>query len=231
MFWNTAFIISFIVCAILVVIFVIILWIMKRRFYRIKSENVFVKDDMISEKTLAKKINRLFQPSEKITDVINKYVISFTNQKCFLVCKYDRIFSSVSMKVFSYNEKEELIQVYDIIETGHLSHSSLISLPEGCMYVNIVINGVDDIFTGERKNVGYYKALIGIETLALFFGLFFIAYILFLLIVGNSVDAKLKSSGLLLSFIPNIIICFFNYNLILRSFFIKRFVDLGRFYK
>ena len=221
MIWRILSIISLILCIILIAVFNK----MKRHHPMNSIQHTFKKDKVINKKWLSwgayipkTSINRVFITSGELADIIDQYIISHEKRKCSLICKYVKKFNDVSMKVFVYDKNQKLIGVYRIKESGQLSHSSIINLPFKCGYVNIVIDGVDDLngngLEKVIKNIKDYKKLLIIETYALFFGLLPIPYIT-LEVIGVNI-AYFSTLGVIISIISVAMICLINYLVILR---------------
>ncbi len=227
MIWKVVSIISFAACMILVALFITI----KIRFFHNFTKRRLIKDKLLEKKWLAGNYNLIFNTSGEVSHVINKYIITYDKKKCYLICNYTKQFYNVSMKVFAYNKQQQLIRVIEVNETGMSSHSSVINLPSNCKYVNIMINSVNNLPIKETNEIKAYKKLIKIETLALFFGLLFTACITINVITADLVDDYIKSIGMLITLVPNILICTINYIIISRLFILKKSADLGDYCK
>lgn len=224
-------IISFVICIIFIAVFIIMFFKIKNKYHHQYSKHDFSKDEMIAMKLLAGNFNQIYSTSGEVANVIDKYILSYNKRKCYLICNYVKKYNNISMKVLTYNEKEKLKSVYDINETGQSTYSSVIKLPSNTKYVNIFINNVDNVSVDETERTKDYKKLIKIETYALFFGLFPIAYLIINMISGNLRNDYFKNIGVVITLFSNVLICIINYIIISRLFVRTNSVDIGDCYK
>lgn len=217
MVFKTIAIVSLVLCLITIVLLIFKVLNIKKK-YSVDSLHTFVEDKLIREKVLAKSNNKMFATTGKSSEVVDRYILSYEKRKCMLLCNYVKEYNDVMMKVLAYDENEKLIGVYKVKEHGHLNHSSIINLPAKCMYVNIVID--EDVnYDGSiilNKKFKDYKIVVQIETLALFFGLIFAAYITADIIGGNILYDYFSTQGLFISIISITLVCLINYIVILK---------------
>src|SRR5690554_3038044 len=138
--WTLISIVSSIICLLLFITFLILSSLFARAGRFKTYQHAYVN---VTESWSKDSFNRIFTATDNLSEIIDKYIISYEKKNCFLVCKYVKQFTSIAMKIYTYDGNKELISVFNIKELGELISSSKIKLPINTMYINLVVNCID----------------------------------------------------------------------------------------
>ena len=146
------------------------------------NDHILKIDYLMEEKKQGNSIRYLYSTSRTISHVVTNYALIKQGNKKQLVLKYNDATTNVNVDIYLYDNKYRLISVVKVKNDNPKETSQLIRIPFNTQFINVEKN----------SNVNYkhvkpsvYKILVFFESIAMFFILYFISYIIIFFVGGE----------------------------------------------
>ena len=173
------------------------------------------EDKIVKTKRKGLTLYNVYEVSGRSASYIDKYVISKKGSKHNLICDYTDKYNYISFYVLLFNKHKKLMKIMEVSENGTANCSKAIKLPKKALFLNIVVNHVNDEDLGinlkGEVSLTRLKVYAAFESLVLFFFLFAVRHLLIELICLHSNVIFLWSDYNIYSIIILIIFTFINY--------------------
>lgn len=134
-----------VLCVVSAVLFVAgLLVLLFTKLLKNKYYHFFTADELLKNSKLTNGKNYVYFTSGETKNYISKYAICKTEFDRYLVCKFDRKFSSIRYFVLEYTSHGRVIAVQQIDEYDTGLNSKIITLHKRCTYVNVIIGTADE---------------------------------------------------------------------------------------